>query len=103
MKGILLNDNHDMQINIKRDTNGFITQGFVIGDITCQNQELIVLAEKGEIKSEPTKGVGIKSFLDDETPENLIRNIRTELSLEGMQVNKIGFENGNLSIDANYK
>ena len=104
MKGILIGENHELQINPKRDANGLITQGLVIGDVTCQNQELIVLCEKGEIKSEPTKGVGIKTFLDDETPENLVRNIRTELSLEGMQVNKIGFdEKQNLVIDAEYK
>jgi len=104
MKGILIDNNHEIQINIKRDNNGFITQGFVVGDITCQNQELIVLCEKGEVKSHPTKGVGIRTFFDDETPENLVRNIRTELSSEGMQVNKVGFDaNQHLVIDAKYK
>ena len=104
MRGILIDNNHDLQINVCRDSSGLITQGLVIGDITHQNQELIILCEKGEIKSSPTKGVGIRTFLDDETPENLIRNVRTELSMEGMQVDKVYFEkDGNLIIEAKYK
>ena len=103
MQGILLDDSHELQIKIKRDTNGLITQGLVIGDITFQNQEIIVVSEKGEIKSAPLKGVGILSFLDDEVPDNLLREIRTELAVEGMQVNKLSIDNrGKLEIDAKY-
>jgi hypothetical protein len=103
MQGIMLDNNHDLQVNVRRNADGLIEHGLVIGDITYQNQEFIVLCEKGEIKSHPIKGVGIGSFLDDETPENLIRNIRTELSQEGMRVNQVGFDaNRNLVIDAEY-
>jgi hypothetical protein len=104
MKGIVINDNHDLQISIMRDKNGLITQGLVIGDITFQNQEIIIVSEKGEIKNAPTKGVGIQSYLDDEMPDNLLRAIRTELAVEGMQVNKVSInEKGLLEVDAKYK
>jgi hypothetical protein len=43
MKGILLDNNHDLQINVRKNSKGLIEQGFVIGNITYQNQELIVL------------------------------------------------------------
>jgi hypothetical protein len=104
MNGILIDDNHDLQVRIMRDKNGIITQGLVIGDITFQNQEIIVVSEKGEIKHAPTKGVGIQSYLDDEMPDNLLRAIRTELAVEGMQVNKVSIDaKGLLEIDAKYK
>ena len=103
MKGIMLNNSHDLQISIRKNADGLIQQGFVVGNITYQNQELILLSEKGEIKAEPTKGVGIMSFVGDEVPDNLFRMIRTELATEGMAVNKIAFDiKGNLEIDAEY-
>jgi hypothetical protein len=104
MNGIMLNDAHDLQITIRKNTDGLIQQGLVIGKITYQNQELILLAEKGEVKAAPTKGVGIMSYLDDEVPDNLLRAIRTELATEGMKVDKVAFDaKGNLEIDAEYK
>jgi len=100
----MLNDNHDLQIDIRKNAEGLIVQGLVIGNITYQNQELILLAEKGEIKAVPTKGVGIMSFIDDEVPDNLFRAIRTELATEGMQVKKVAFDvKDNLIIDAEYR
>lgn len=101
--GMLLDDN-DLKISVKRDSAGLIMQGIVLGDTTFQNQELIVLAEKGEFKESPAKGVGVNSFLDDENPDNLLRAIRTELSKEGMEVRFLGFDrDGKLVIDAKYK
>jgi len=104
MVGIMIDEGKDIAISVKRDGNGLITQGVIIGDITNQNQELIVIAEKGEFKETPKKGVAISSYLDDEVPDSLLRAVRTELSLEGMNVNKVGFNSTNeLVIDAQYK
>jgi hypothetical protein len=104
MKGIMIDNNHNLQVSVKRDFNGLILQGLVVGDNTFQNQGLIVLIEKGELKHAPTKGVGIRSYLDDEIPDNLLRAIRTELQDEGMGVYKAGFDNKrNLVIDAKYE
>lgn len=103
MKGMLIDDSGELQVQVKKESNGLITQGLVLGDITFQNQELIVLAEKGEFKEMPTKGVGISSYLDDETPDSLLRAIRTELSNEDMEVKKVGFEEDKIVIDAKYK
>jgi len=79
-----------------------MVRGF--SNITFQNQEFIIIAEKGEFKEIPMRGVGIRSFSDDESPETLIRSIRTELTAEGMKVNKIdlNLQTGKLEIDAKY-
>lgn len=106
-RGILVtlneNDEHECVLSVIKDANGIITQGLVVGDVTFQNQEFIVIAQKGEIREDPTKGAGIEDFLDDESPENALRAVRTELAKEGMKVNKVEFnELGELTIDASY-
>lgn len=104
MIGIMLSDDKDVAISIKRNSNGLIIQGLMLGDITNQNQELIVIAEKGDFKEIPKKGVAISNYLDDEVPDSLLRAVRTELSLEGMNVKKVVLNSHNeLVIDAEYK
>ena len=97
----MLDDNHDIRINPKRK-DGLIVSGFELGDIANQNQDLIILAEKGEFKEAPVKGVGIRSFIDDENPDGMLRAIRTELREDGMTVRRVGIENGTIVIDAQY-
>ena len=100
MKGILFDD--DIRIQLRKLPDGRLT-GFVIGEVTYQNQCAILLANPGEFKYNPKTGVGIESFLDEESPESMLREIRTQLATEGMKVQKIGFsENGNLEIEAGY-
>ena len=101
--GILLNNDMDLQIEVKRDGNGLITSGLVIGNVTKQNQRIILLAEKGEIKEAPLMGVGIASFLDDDSPSELLREVRTNLRDDGQQVNSCGFDKeGKLVIIGGY-
>ena len=104
MLGILIDDDYELQVDVKFDQDGKITGGLVLGDLTFQNQDIIIKMNKGELKEAPLKGVGIQNYIDDESPETLIRNIRTELAADGMIVNKVGFDTtGDLIIDAKYK
>ena len=99
MKGILFD--RDIQVEKRILPDGGIT-GLVIGDITYQNQYSILMTHPGEYKESPKIGVGIDSFMDDDSPENLFREIRTQFAA-GMQVQKVGFsENGKLEIQAEY-
>ena len=100
MKGTLFD--RDIQVEKRILPDGGIT-GLVIGDITYQNQYSILMTHPGEYKESPKIGVGIDSFMDDDSPENLFREIRTQFAAEGMQVQKVGFsENGKLEIQAEY-
>ena len=102
--GILLNDNMDLLVEVKRDSNGMITSGLTIGDVTKQNQQIILLAEKGEIKEVPLLGVGIASFLDDDNPSELLREVRTNLREDGQKVKACGFDKeGKLIIVGGYE
>lgn len=103
-RGILLGDDGDLQVKVVRDAQGKITSGLVIGDVTGQNQNIILLAEKGDIKNAPLLGVGIASYLDDESPSELLREVRINLRMDGQKVRACGFDdNGKLIIQGGYE
>jgi len=94
MKGIVLNSDFTFQVS-----NGSL----VIGDTTAQCQILLLMANKGEFKARPMRGVGAVRFLETENPSDLAREIRTEFVADGMTVNKIVVgANLELEIDAYY-
>ena len=102
--GILLGDDGDLLVQVVRDASGKITSGLVIGDVTGQNQNTILIAEKGEIKNAPMLGVGIASYLDDESPSELLREVRINLRADGQKISKCGFnEEGKLVIVGGYE
>ncbi|MDD3079087.1 MAG: hypothetical protein PHH37_08285 [Paludibacter sp.] len=103
-KGILLTENNDLDIKVVRDADGKIVSGLQIGDVTRQNQRTIILAQKGEIKEAPTMGVGLASFIDNDDPSDLLREIRANLREDGQVISSCGFnDDGNLLIDAEYE
>jgi hypothetical protein len=101
--GILLTDENDLKIVVVRDAKGLILSGMVIGDVTLQNQKLIIYSEKGEIKTDPYLGVGLVSFLDDDDPSELLREVRTNLRADGQTVQRCGFNSeGKLVVVGGY-
>lgn len=94
MKGIVLKEDLDLKV-----VNGRLS----IGDITYQNQKILILGDKGEFKDAPMRGVGAQRYLEDSSPDALAREIRTEFTIDGMKVDaiKIG-ASGKIEIDAYY-
>ena len=92
-KGILLTEDSDLLISNK---------SIVIGDAVAQNQKNLILIEKTELKFTPMRGVGARRFLEDNTPDNLAREIRQEFTIDGMKVNLIKMTNGIINVDAVY-
>jgi hypothetical protein len=75
--------NNDLQI-----VNG----DFYSGDCTQQNQERLMLAEKGSITQFPGAGVGMRSYLlDDESPDSFVAATTEEFESDGMNVDDIIF------------
>lgn len=93
MKDILLTADYDLLI---KDGD------FVIGESDVQHQQCLLLAEKGAYKQFPERGVGIMTYLLDENPDELLREIRLEFSKDGMKINRLAFENGKIKVDAPY-
>lgn len=95
MIDFLLDENFDLMI-----ANG----DFVMGDATEQNQALLLLAQKGEVRQFPDAGCGSQDWLDDDEVSDLGAEIQKQLELDGMKVKKIEvFESGKINIDAHYE
>lgn len=73
-----------------------------LGDITEQNQRLLLSINKGEIKQAPLKGVGIGNFLEEGNPQRLIAEIRGEFRREGLTIESLRIKDSNIEISAHY-
>ena len=94
MKGIILNDDFSLKVQ-----NGSLA----VGDSTAQNQKILILANKGDFKMRPMRGVGAARFLESEIPSDFAREIRTEFVADGMTVNSIQIgTNLELQVEASY-
>lgn len=95
MIDILLDpDNNDLLL----DASGNIK----IGNSDEQHQALLLLFDKGSLKENPDTGVGAFKYLEAEQPEEFLREVRMQFTMDGMEINQIVFENNKLSIDAPY-
>lgn len=104
-RGILLDpQTGDIMISEDTDSFGLIELGLVIGEVTYQNQAIILQAHPGEFKENPTLGIGIADILHNEDIIGWKREIMLQLESDGMKVNDVGIDIklGKLSIDASY-
>lgn len=91
---ILLAENFDLLI---KDGD------LVIGESTRQHQKLLLLANKGEIREFPQRGVGIERWIDDDFSVSLHSAIKREFEADGMTVDLVRGDLGDLQIEAEYE
>lgn len=94
---------YDIDVKVQRDSSGKIVSGMVVGDILAQNQALILQLHKGELKEDPSVGVGISDMLLDSDLQNWSREIREQMELDGQTVDRIILTNDELRIEARYR
>lgn len=92
----------DLDINVVKDEAGKIINGLTIGPVTAQNQAIILVCHKGEIKEQPAVGVGISDMCLDHNPLAWRTKIREQLEFDGQNVEKVTITNSGISIDADY-
>jgi hypothetical protein len=75
-----------------------------IGESTLQHQRDLLLANKGEYRQNPTIGVGLNNFIDDNfSSAEFNKEATLEFENDGMQVIKIVSKNTeDIIIDAEY-
>ncbi|BAV09401.1 hypothetical protein SAMN05421788_101837 [Filimonas lacunae] len=95
MTDLLLNDTNDLLINEN-------TGDWIIGNSDTQHQRLLLVCTKGSFKENPTCGVGVASYLEDENPTALLREVRLQFSSDGMKVSEVAIENNQLKVNATY-
>lgn len=93
---IIITDEYD----IKTDATA---HDIVIGDVTLQNQALILVSQKGEWKEKPMVGCGLDSITNDEDISSWKRLIREELARDGIKINKLIINTETIEIDAAYE
>lgn len=101
MKGIQLID-YDIAVKVKRDRFGRIESGLIVGDILHQNQAIILAARKGDIKENPSIGVGLSDMVLEHNLMAVRNEIRQQLEMDGQRVNSVNVTSAAVHIDANY-
>jgi hypothetical protein len=93
-----------VDIGLDEDEDLAIVSGdFTVVESTAQHQRQLILNNKGDFKQNPTIGVGVLSYLDDENYEQLIRAISIEFSRDGMDVKRVGLgKDGIIKSEAYY-
>lgn len=107
-KGVQLTDGNqeevDLKIDVLRDANGLITQGLVVGNTMKQNQAMILIANPGDFKFNPTLGVAFDELLLDNDFLRMRHRIKEHFSKDGLRVKNIQLEEGKpFLIDASYE
>jgi predicted proteasome-type protease len=101
MTGIQLID-YDVTVDVKRDASGLIVSGLIVGDILHQNQALILVMHKGDLKSDVSVGVGIDRMLLDNERLTWTREIREQLEMDGQKVDDVKITDRQIIIKAAY-
>lgn len=101
MKGIQLTD-YDIAVKVKRDRFGRIESGLIVGDILHQNQAIILTMRKGDLKENPSIGVGLPDMVLEHNLMAVRNEIRQQLEMDGQRVNSISVTSAAVQIDANY-
>lgn len=95
-------ENYDIKIDVKKGMDGKIISGLEIGDIMRQNQALIMVMHKGELKENPSVGVGISDIINDHQLDKWRAEIREQLEMDGQKVDSVKLDNYGLTIEAEY-
>lgn len=101
-KGIQLTSDTDLVISLKKDENNKILSGLSIGNTLYQNQYLILNSQKGEFKEHPVVGVGISDMSSDDELNVWRREIREQLSADGMRVERLNITESKMELKATY-
>ena len=101
MNGIQMID-YDLDIKVVTDESGRILSGLVVGDILHQNQALLLVFHKGDLKDDVSVGVGIDRMTLDNDRLTWSREIREQLEMDGQKVEDVKIENNTIKIQASY-
>lgn len=73
-----------------------------VGDVLRQNQALVLSLHKGELKENPSVGVGISDMLLDNDPIYWRTLIKEQLEMDGQTVDKVTITMTGIKIEAKY-
>jgi hypothetical protein len=94
-----------MDLLLKEDEDVAIEHGdFVIAESTARHQQQLLMNNKGDYKENPTVGVGLLRYIDDEDYRGLVRAVQQEYSRDGMETPEVVLDrDGTIRCNANYR
>ncbi len=101
MTGIQLIE-YDLAFKVEKDRYGKIISGLQVGDILHQNQAVILAIDKGELKENPSIGVGLPNMLLEHDLTAIRSEIRQQLELDGQTVASVQVTSKTVTINAKY-
>ncbi len=94
----------DLKIDPVLNESGLIMSGMVIGETLPQNVANLLAMFPGEVKTEPTLGVGLNSELLNEDLLNARHRIREVFPQDGLVIKKLNlYDIKKVEIDAKYE
>lgn len=74
-----------------------------INESTEQHVRDLLLLDKGQLKETPAAGIGAIDYLHDSNPDDFLRVVRQELGRDGMKVEEVCMQGGELKITGEYE
>jgi hypothetical protein len=101
--GIQLGSDYDLLIRAVKDETGKIASGLCIGDTLAQNQALILLCQKGEVKNDPLLGAGINDVCNDHDFRLWKQEITQQMERDGQRISRMEVNENGLKLEAKYR
>ena len=98
MNGMLLQWDGERNVLEPQVKNG----GLATGDTLRQNQALLLMLHKGELKERPSAGVGLSDMLLDNDPLYWRTEIKEQLEMDGQTVKSVSVTTTGVEIEATY-
>lgn len=89
MKKILLDEQNDLKISVKRDSEGKITEGITLGDTQMQDAYIALSSLKGEIKADPIAGCNLFRLVRGKSTTPPRKEIKLALKRVGISFDDI--------------
>lgn len=101
MRGIIIDNDNDLSITVKRDVDGKIVSGVVISETQMQDAYMVLSLNQGDLKEDPIAGVNltalIRGKLDKERIKSTIKigfkrcgidyeEVKAKMNLKGIEL-----------------
>lgn len=74
MVGILIDNENDLSINVKRDASGKIVSGLAIGVTQMQDAFMVLSLNQGDLKEDPIAGVNLTALIRGKQDKERIKS-----------------------------
>ena len=95
-KDLKLTDDFDLDFSASGDLKVF--------ESTQQHKRCLVVANKGDYRQSPWVGVGVETFLNDDSFGDIQNEIQKQFELDGIQVNDLRIDvDGTITENGSYE